>query len=126
MFPSSGEQTVEGEDGEGVIHSKEAWWRFLIENKRAQQVFRVFDLLNLLVLAVSAPLALGDPYSLASIQNLGPPNCSESSALRSSFMIQFTVITILDFILALVFTVSLIVQLAYALCLRDESELGVS
>ena len=126
MFPSSsGEHTVEGEEGEGVIHSKEARWRFLIENKRAQQVFRVFDLLNLLVLAVSVPLANGgDRYTLASIQDIN--NCSEPSMLRNSFRIQFTVITILDFILALVFTVSLIVQLAYALCLWDESAMGVS
>ena len=81
----------------------------------------MFDLLNLVVLAMSVPLGSKEPYSLGSIQDL-TPNCTDPDhVLRDSFMIQFTLITVLDFILALVFTVSLIVQLAYALCLMGVS-----
>lgn len=89
-------------------------------------MFRLLHLLNLFLLAASAPLAaIPGSYTLASIQDL-ELNCSEPEYLVNSFKWQFSVITILDFVLAVLFTAHLVLRFCYAIYLREGYPLGVS
>ena len=117
IFPENGE----GEGQQGVLKVEEAeeeeveqrsgrrscyGCHFLVENKVTRRLFRVCAVLNLVSLVFSAPLNRCEPHlCIREVRD-----CCED------VFIQLVVITILDFLLAIIYTIQTYVRFQYRLC----------
>ena len=90
------EEEIEQRSGRGSCYG----CHFLVENKIARRLFRVCAVLNLISLAFSAPLKSCEP---------GTNRCDD-------VLIQLVIITILDSLLAIVYTIQTYVRFQYRLC----------
>ena len=117
IFPEDGE----GEGQQGVLKGEEEeieqrsdrgscrGCHFLVENKIARRLFRVCAVLNLISLVFSAPLT-----------RCNSDECSANvTDCYNSIFIQLVVITILDFLLAVIYTVQTYVRFQYSLYQRE-------
>lgn len=97
------EEEVELRPGRGSCYG----CHFLVENKIARRLFRVCAVLNLISLALSAPLKRCDPGT----------QCSQSVRdCCDDVLIQLIIITILDSLLAIIYTIQTYVRFQYRLC----------
>lgn len=112
VFPDTqqlvGTLTSEPEDdddqaGSGKCHT----WNTLLERRSVRRFFRVCAVLNLLSLAFSAPLRVCPP-----ITEEGQGGNSTDGSCDGVF-VQFVVIAVVDLILAVLYTVQLIMRLQY-------------
>ena len=108
IFPEKGE----GEEEQGLLKGSDEetehvergscfGCHFLVNNKIARRLFRVSAVINLISLAFSAPLPSCNP-------NIEENNCDR-------VFIQFVVITVLDLLLALLYSVQTYVRFQYGL-----------
>ena len=85
--------------------NRKRWWIHLAENQRSRQIFRAVSAVNLLVLVFSIPF-----YNLSTIYDTEE---RENLKRRQIVLLQFYVITGLDFILACIYTFQLIIRVSY-------------
>lgn len=96
------EEVVEQQSGRGSCYG----CHFLVENKIIRRLFRVCAVLNLISLVFSAPL------NRCEVHQCRP----EERDCCDSVLIQLIVITILDSLLAIIYTVQTYVRFQYRLC----------
>ena len=88
------EDAINEDETEDTFH----WWQWFVENKNIRLGFRILSLCNLITLLLSIPFEdIGDPSK------------------HQSLLIQFSIITVLDFILAVLYTFHLSIKVHYSL-----------
>jgi hypothetical protein len=97
------EEEVEQRSGRGSCYG----CHFLVENKIIRRLFRVCAVLNLISLVFSAPLNRCEVHQCRREDN---SDCCDD------VLIQLIVITILDSLLAIIYTVQTYVRFQYRLC----------
>lgn len=109
IFPGEGEgqqgvlkEEVEQRSGRGSCYG----CHFIVENKVARRLFRVCAVLNLISLVFSAPLNRCDVHQCR----------PEIRDCCDKIFIQLVIITIVDSLLAVIYTVQTYVRFQYRLC----------
>ena len=92
---------------EELPQTERHWWQWLVENEQARKAFRVISLLNLLVLGLSIPF-----YEI-------------SEENYSKLRVQFSIVTCLDFLLALAYTFHTLLRLRYSVFIRTQHSIQV-
>ena len=95
------------QDGE-LPQIERHWWQWLVENEHARNAFRVISVLNLVVLGLSIPF-----YEI-------------SEENYSKLRIQFSIVTCLDFLLALAYTFHTLLRLRYSIFIRTQRSIQVN
>ena len=104
------EEEIERRPGRGSCYG----CHFLVENKVARRLFRVCAVLNLISLMFSAPWKRCDPP-----QECDPDVWGDCCDL---IFVQLVIITILDTLLALVYTIQTYVRFQYSLYQREKNK----
>ena len=100
----------------------------LLERRSVRWFFSLCAVLNLLSLVFSAPLRMCEPEGIANCTQWGNGTSTESGGDCTGVFAQFVVIAIVDFVLAIFYTIQLVLRLQYAvfLCLTGHKKvLGV-
>ena len=102
------DQDLHGDSPDPTIR-KRKWWIRLTESHHSNQLFRAVSLVNLVILAISIPF-----YKLTELSS------SEQKEMIVSY--QFRTKAFIDFLLACVYTLQLLLKISYHCYLKREKK----